>query len=105
MRPVLAFLALTFTAGYAQADDNFLQNKSRMKEQIDLQVEELQKANACISGAQDMAELKKCHMQKRMGLRDLKKKLQSKRGNLDKAAKPAADDSKSLETIEEMISD
>lgn len=66
------------TCALAQADDSFQQIKSRMSEQLELQIRELQKAQACVTVAQEMSALKKCHFQRRAGLRNLKAQMQEK---------------------------
>jgi len=44
-------------------------------------VQELEKAKICAVSAKDMPELKKCHFQRKAGLKDLKAKIHSKYGN------------------------
>lgn len=100
MRLVLT-LIWVILPNFALADDGFQQKKSRMVEQLELQVAELEKAKTCVLSASDMNELKKCRFQRRAGLKDLKSKLQVKYGN-----KPSKETSnKQNDTLEEELID
>ncbi|MFW7378661.1 MAG: hypothetical protein ACOH5I_07640 [Oligoflexus sp.] len=96
MRRIVVLLWMTMPS-LAFADDGFQQMKSRMTEKLELQMAELQKAQACAVSAKDMADLKKCHFQRKAGLRDLKVKLQTKYGNKPQKEQVA----KQVESVEE----